>query len=302
MIDQSEREEIDRLIQYLGDRFPSTKVVDYFGALSKTTDGLRLLSSICVDLCSGAIRSQQLLDVIEKAIQNGGDPLRSFNLALNSLDSKKTCAASNLSGSKDHLCDAYVRVMTLASYIEHVLHKTTNFTIADIDLVRSHLVDNQGWSLDDLEFFWSGKRPIVWVGEAEVLIDNAVFPSNSGAQSLNDRLGLNFNSKRRNTGIDELVYVVYPKNYKGFEFKQPCVFDASWIYGGYYLSYGMKDNWGRTCLCSSGIEGQKERVHYSSQNVGNGFRAYYLGKVSKLETDRDGFKNEALRRSSEWVK
>jgi hypothetical protein len=154
-----------------------------------------------------------------------------------------------------------------------------------------------GIDLSSVRKWWRGRLPNVWVMSFEDL--NRLLEGKDAEERgelVIDALGLPIRNGVGESNRPELVAVKYPEHFS-IGCVQPTTLDAWWIdSGGYYLSYGNEDAWGRTHSLTGNRPSQRERVHSHFKNLTPGYSTYYIGVVRLPVERREKLLEEAYRR------
>jgi hypothetical protein len=292
---------LDEVIELMDEKNLGAAWLD---ALGRDDDGKILAICIAVDVSSGAIKARHFADILNEIVSPPRKGLlKSIIGSLRNLVSPKAIAFDPREGfgkyvntparQEDLICscsflpsplepdEVYLRVLEIGDFIEYYVGPTFHLTRdpSDVERARRMFFDSEdGVDLAFVKRWWTGRHPNVWVmsnNDFKRIVNGLA--KEDKASVINDALGLNL---KKGSGIDgrpELVAVKYPKDFDLW-CGQPTTLDATWITsGGYYLSFGNEDSWGRTQSCSGNHKPTRERVHSKFKNLTPGFRTHYIG-------------------------
>src|ERR1051326_3518996 len=143
------------------------KVHGWINSLQPNIDHTLLAACIGVDLLSGAIEPHRFAGILDEVDPATSDPCDAFDEAL-----------EKHSGRKQHVCssrhprpslgsgDFYVRVLTMAEFITYYAGPVYGYTlnVAHVAEVRRSFLSGTGsTTLEDIDRWWEGGLPSVWV-------------------------------------------------------------------------------------------------------------------------------------------
>lgn len=269
--------------------------------LERCEEGSRLGVCIAIDVLSGALEPQVFADILERVDENKANARHAFAEVVGDPPDPRLICASRFNIPALGGADVYVRLLELGAFIDFyvgpVYHKSS-LDPEDVNDVRTDFFTGDAtehWP--DITVEWSGRFPRVFVtalDELESLL--AGVPDGERGAVANDAFGFGLEEGVGEDNKPEFVAVRYTDS-AGAEFYQPTTFDVSWVdAGGYYLSFGDEDKWGRTQSCS-GLGGQvRERIHRGFTDSLSRYKGLYIGVASVPAADRNELLEEGYRR------
>ena len=279
---------------------------EWLNQLEYCEDGKRLGACIVIDTLSGAMKSKAFADILEGIDLLIGDSRRAFGAVAGDPPDPALICASCFEGDDLDAPDAYARVVELGGFIDYyvgpVYHRSS-LDPEDVNDVRADFFmdgTNENWP--DLNVEWSGRFGRVFVSSRREL-DQLLLgvPENERGTMVNDALGLGFEAGVGPDGKAELVAVQYPTSV-ALRAYQPTTFDVPWLDpGGYYISFGNVDRWGRTQSCSGTKPQVRERVHKGFGDSLSHYQGLYIGVSLSVLDDQATLLRESFRRVTELL-
>jgi hypothetical protein len=268
-------------------------------ALAANLDGRLLGVSLAIDIRSGSLEGRTFAGVLDRLDASQQEARSGFAVALGRTPRRNDllCQSAYRASSKDFKC-RYLRVLSLEDFIVYYAGPTFGYTLDsdDVRQVREAFFLKSKRTLEDIDRWWAGSLPVVWVtSQPHLARFMKSYPRALRATTLNDALGLG-----RPKGT-ELVMIHYPSGFDAsVACAQPTTLDSAWTSpGSYYLSAQSRDAWGRTASCSGRAPAMRERVHSHFKNLTDAYYGTYVGVVTKVTTKRSHLLHEAYARFSQ---
>lgn len=256
---------------------------EWLASLEKCADGERLGICMAIDVLSEAIDPQKFADIIERIDPKDPDVREAFGKAINQPPNcySHICSSNFYPGGPETGL-VYVRIMELGDFITFCVDRGYTRSRSHVKRIRTMYFDRGGVKLGGVRKWFRGRLPNVWVtsfDELHRLIDGV--RADQRGTVVYDAFGLTIKNGVGGRNKPELIGVKYPENFS-VGCSQPTTLDAWWVdAGGYYLSYGKDDAWGRTQSLTGGRPVQRERVHSHFKNLTPGYETYYIGIASR---------------------
>ncbi len=264
-------------------------------------EGRQIGFSIAIDLAAGAVSPKlyaEILDFLPAEFDRGGP---AFGLALRNYSTKHEEPTSEfLAEDRPN----YVRLITLDDFIKFYAQPCYHYTLSEAAAVRDDFFSGQSRTLEDIDRPWTGGNNRAFVLPWEEL--KRALASKSGdeiATYLNDALGLGKSNGIGEENKPEFVFVRYPKEFDGIEFRQPAALDIDWGQGRcFYLSWHSSDLWGRTQSCCGRERPFRERIHGPIGELTSEFTTgHSIGFSESVEKDWTALLRAAERRFDKIV-
>ena len=274
---------------------------EWLRKLDVCEEGRRLGICIAIDVLSGALQAQTFADILDLVDETKANARHAFAEATGDPPPAHLICASKFATPAVSGTEVYVRVLELGAFIDFyvgpVLHKSS-LDPEDVNDVRiDFFTDGAEEDWPDINVEWSGRFPRVFVTsleELEALLEGV--GADKRGEVVNDSFGFGFKEGVGEDHLPELVAVKYA-DHVGTQFYQPTTFDVSWVdVGGYYLSYGAKDQWGRTQSCSGTHPAVRERIHRGFSDTISRYKGLYIGVAKVPAPNRDKLLEEGCHR------
>jgi|ERR1035438_4148121 hypothetical protein len=289
----------------------SVHVRAWINRLAICEDGERLAACLAIDLAGGSLETAEVGSMLESLDTTIADARHAFAAVLSKLklDSGTdfSCAARFPPRTLE-ADDTYVNVLNINKFITCYAGPANGYTTSpdSVAEVKRRYFSTPFSHLDDIDLWWAGKAGIVWVTSFKDLNNLLkITPDPDRATCTTDALGI---TRPWSLGAGDeyfLVAVRYDPAFDSNECFQPTTLDAYWAHpGGFYLSYGKDDGWGRTCSISGAPKPLKERVHLPHlphSGLTSNFVAFPLGNVTEIKVDRKALLQEAYARVTRFI-
>lgn len=272
---------------------------EWLARLEHSSNGDVLASCIVIDVASGALQRETIIDVLNHVDLTIADARMAFHLALVNHASYLNLICSSCFYSPPLPADdAYVRVMSLEIFIDNYISPQygpayVSLIKADREAIKNLFFKDGLFRLGSIRRWWTGSHPLVWVTSLTTLVDLLKGTAEEHVASvLNNYLGLGYPE-----GVD-LLWVRYPNQFdSSVGVAQPTTLDASWkAPSGFYVSYPNENGWGKTQSCSGMLRGAPERVHSYFKNLTDSYVAEFKGRTKNVKLSRSRLISEANRR------
>lgn len=272
---------------------------EWLARLAHSPNGDVLASCIVIDVASGALRKDTVIDVLNHADLMIADARMAFHAALVNHDAYLNLICSSCFHSsplpKD---DTYVRVISLQVFMDNYIVPEfgpafVSTVKADREAVKRTFFDTGAFKLGSIRSWWTGSHPLVWITSLNTLVDVLDGEAEEDvATVINDYLGLGYPE-----GVD-LLWVQYPSQFDcSIGVAQPTTLDVPWkAPSGFYISYPRKDGWGRAQSCSGTRPNAYERVHSHFKNLTDSYVAELKGCTKSMKLSRGKLILEANKR------
>lgn len=272
----------------------------WFDNLYDSSDGGRLAICLVIDIHHRAVNPRLVADILDTLGTRVQEGRWAFAEAVERHPIGKRFDCVDCVPREADPKRTYLRIVDLWEFIEYYAGPTYyhTFSVEEVDTVYEiFLEDLKHTNLGDIKLEWTGGRGRAWVAPLEEHAHRTKgLTEDEAATSVNDFLGLAKKPSPAGKRKTELLAVTYPA---GFDpgCRLPTALDPSWRNpGGYYLSYGDVDGWGRTQSCSGQPKPCPERVHSGFVGLSDAFSVSRVGEVRELVEDRRALLLEAYQR------